>query len=187
MAGTSWYVSECKDCEYMDIKDVSPYDSGKSWCRERREYVDPYSRACSNRFKNDDIKNPPSNEGCYLTTIVCEVLGQPDNCPTLNTLRVFREEILKKDEKYHDLLCEYDIVGPVIAEAIRSCLKPIVFSKFLLDTYIEPTVKCVHEEKYELAVMIYKHMVEQLKTLVGVKTIEYDKNIIPTGKGYIKG
>lgn len=186
MAGTSWYVSECKDCESMDINDVSSYDSSKSWCKERREYVDPYSRACSNRFKNDDVKNPPSSD-CYITTIVCEILGQPDNSPILNALRVFREEVLKKDKKYHNLLCEYDIVGPVIADAIRNSLKPEVFSKFLLETYIEPTVDCVLDKKYELAVMIYKYMVEQLKSLIGIEDKEYDENIIPTGKGYIKG
>lgn len=188
MAGTSWSVCECKDCVSMDLSDRSPYDSNKAWCSEYREYYNPNSRACSNRFTNDDYKNPPSlDPPCYLTTIVCEVLGYSDDCQILNILRKFREEILKKDIKYHDLLCEYDIVGPVIAQSIRKCLNPDIFSRFLLETYIIPTVECIENGKYELAVNIYKYMVEELKKLIGISKIDYDKNIIPTGKGYIKG
>jgi len=187
MAGTSWYVSECKDCVSMDLSDRSPYDSNKAWCSERREYFNPNSRACSNRFKNDEYKNPTVDSACYLTTIVCEILGYSDDCKTLNILRIFREEILKKDIKYHDLLCEYDIVGPIIAKSIRNCLKPEILANFLLINYINPTVECIENKKYELAVHIYKYMVEELKKLVGASKLEYDKNIIPTGKGYIKG
>ena len=180
MAGTSWYVSECKDCVSMDLNDRSPYDSNQAWCSERREYINPNSRACSNRFINDDYKNPPSlDPPCYLTTIVCEILGYSDDCKILNTLRIFREEILKKDIKYHDLLCEYDIVGPVIAQSIRACIKPEVLANFLLITYIYPTVECIENKKYELAVNIYKYMVEELKKLIGISKIDYDKNKNP--------
>lgn len=187
MAGTSWYVSHCKDCINMNLNDRSKYDLNKAWCSERREYIDPYSNACSNRFQNDDVRNKPSIEPCYLTTIVCEILGYPDNCSILNTLRVFREEFLKTEEQYHDLLCEYDIVGPILADAIRNCLKPNVFATFLLENYIEPTVNCIKEGKYDLAVMIYQYMVNQLKTVLNINSTEYSKEIIPTGKGYIKG
>lgn len=122
-----------------------------------------------------------------MTTITCEILGYEDDCSTLQTLRMFREEVLKKDEKYHDLLCEYDIVGPLIAAAIRNSLKPQTISKFLFDTYIKPTEICIVNHKIDLAISIYKYMVEELKHLCGIPKMTYDENIEPTGKGYVKG
>lgn len=187
MAGTSWRVSKCKDCMNMVLSDRWTLDRSKAWCSVRREYYDPNDSACSNHFENDDTKNPPINEGCYLTTIVCEILEYEDDCSILTSLREFRETTLKQNEEYHDLLCEYDIVGPVIAEAIRSSLKPKVLSQFLLTNYIEPTVKCIELDKTDLAVSIYTYMVEELKKLCGIPKIEYDRSLNPTGKGYIKG
>lgn len=186
MAGTSWYVSACKDCISIDLKDRNKYDETEAWCNERRMYVDPNSRACSNRFENDDRKNPPSESLCYLTTITCNILGMEDDCTILNTLRKFREETLRSDPQYHQLLCEYDVVGPVISEAISKSLKPHDLASFLMQAYIQPTVICINEGKTELAVWIYIYMVEELKKLCGIKEVEYDESMIPTGKGYLK-
>lgn len=186
MAGTSWYVSTCADCAHIDMNDANRYDSSERWCSEKREYVSPHERACSNKFMNDDIKNPPSSEACYLTTIVCEILGKKDKCRELQILRTFREEYLKSDKQYHDLLCEYDIVGPIIASSIRNSLKPKELADFLYETYIKETVKCIEEHKYLLAIEIYKYMVNELKKCVGIKEVKYDENLVPTGKGYIK-
>jgi hypothetical protein len=185
MAGTSWYVSNCKDCVSIDLKDRNKYDTSEAWCSEYRRYVNPNDRACSNRFKNDDYKNPPSSD-CYLTTIVCEILGYPDDCDTLKTLRSFRDEYLKQNEEYIPLLLEYDIVGPKIAEAIRKSLKPDVFAHYLLSNYITPTVKCVKSKNYDLALLIYQYMVTELKGLFHLELTEDTKGKIPTGKGYVK-
>lgn len=185
MAGTSWYVSNCSDCVNINLNDKWKYDKSKCWCSERREYVSPHDKACSNRFENDDVKNPPKTD-CYLTTIVCEILGNQDNSHELKVLRIFRDEYLKPKKEYHDLLCEYDIVGPIISEAIKNSLKPEVFSKFLYDTYIKQTVICIEEGKYNLAVEIYKYMVNELKKCIGIKEQIYPEDLVPTGKGYIK-
>lgn len=183
--GQSWRVNTCADCVYMNLSDRSPYDSSKAWCSERRAYYPPTDRACSSRFKYDESRN--SSSGCYLTTITCEILGYEDNCATLQTLRLFRDEVLMQDEQYNNLLCEYDIVGPVIADSIRKSIKPKEISRFLFDTYIEPTKNCIQMGKFDLAVSIYTYMVEELKKLCGIKTRSYDDTIKPTGKGYVKG
>ncbi len=186
MAGTSWYVSNCKDCINMDLNDRWKYDRNKAWCSERREYVNPNDQACSNRFQNDDSKNPPIESPCYLTTIVCEILGYPDYCSTLNTLRYFRENIMKKEEKYLPLLYEYDVVGPLIADSIRDSLKPYDLSKFLYEVYIINVEQAVKEEKYDLALIIYSYMVGKLKEVFGLQNVDYNKEKEPTGKGYLK-
>ena len=186
MAGTSYYVSHCKDCISMNLNDRWALDPSKAYCSERKQYFDPNDRACSNRFQNDESRNP-SSTGCYLTTIVCEVLGFEDSCRELDTLRSFRENVMKRDEKYHTLLCEYDAVGPLIAEQIRNSLKPKDFCQFLYQSYIVDVVSAVEEGKSDLAVMIYSYMVGKLKNLFGLEEITYDPQLEPTGKGYFKG
>lgn len=186
MAGTSYYVSYCKDCLNMDLNDRWKLDRSKAWCSVRHEYYSPTDKACSNHFINDESRNP-SNTGCYLTTIVCQILGYEDDCEVLKTLRGFRENVMKKDEKYHLLLCEYDVLGPMIAEGIRDSLKPAQFANFLYQSYILDVTEAVKEEKYEAAVMIYSYMVGQLKNLFHLENISYDKAMEPTGKGYLKG
>ncbi len=190
--GESWSVNQCVNCANMDISSRNPYDSSEACCGHYRKYYKPTDNACcAEHFIYDATRydatreNPSSN--CYLTTITCEILGDEDNCSTLETLRIFREEVLKKNAEYHDLLCEYDIVGPLIAHAIRNSLDPQTISRFLMDTYIEPTKNCILEGKIELAISIYKYMVEELKKLCGIPKMTYAKDIEPTGKGYIKG
>jgi hypothetical protein len=185
MAGTNWYVSYCKDCLNMNLNDRWYLDKSKAWCSARREYYNPNDRACSNHFQNDEYRNP-SNTGCYLTTIVCDNLGYADDCKVLNTLRDFRENIMKKNEKYQSLLYEYDIVGPMIADNIRNSLKPIDLSKFLYESYILNVEKAIEEEKYDLAVIIYSYMVGKLKQAFGMENIEIPYEKQATGKGYLK-
>ena len=183
--GQSWYVNTCADCVYMDLKERCKYDNSRAWCSERRDYYPPTDRACSSRFKYDEART--SSSGCYLTTITHEILGYADTCDTLQTMRLFRDEVLMKDEKYQNLLLEYDVVGPVLADAIRKSRKPKEISRFLFDTYIEPTKNCIQMGKFELAVFIYTYMVEELKKFCGIKTVAFDSTMEPTGKGYIKG
>lgn len=185
--GESWSVNQCVHCANMDLSDRNPYDPSEAWCGYYRKYYKPTDNACCAEHFIHDATRKTTSSSCYLTTITCEILGDEDNCSTLETLRIFREEVLKRNTEYHDLLCEYDIVGPLIAQAIRNSLKPQTISRFLMDTYIEPTKACILEGKIELAISIYKYMVEELKKLCGIPKMTYAKDIEPTGKGYIKG
>lgn len=60
-----------------------------------------------------------NSQGCYITTVMCDILGYSDHCFVLNEMRNLRNNVMKKDEKYFDILSECDIIGPVIAKYIR--------------------------------------------------------------------
>ena len=123
-------MANCAECTYLDLSDYN--SSGAYWCDkklERHLATDPecgsfckaYSRsysAINNAIDYSNSKN--SGGGCYLTTMLCNILGMDDNNIYLKTLRDFRNNILQKDEKNKQLLIEYDIVGPKIAEALNS-------------------------------------------------------------------
>ncbi len=183
--GRSWSVNTCSFCTHMNLEERNPYDRSEAWCSERRKYYPPTDRACSSYFMYDESRAPSS--GCYLTTITHEILGYEDTCATLQIMRFFRDEVLMKEEKYHTLLCEYDVVGPIIAEAIRKSIKPKEISLFLFKTYIEPTTNCIKKGHFDLALLIYKYMVEELKKFCGIKEVTFNMTMEPTGKGYLKG
>lgn len=186
MAGTSWYVSNCKDCMNMNLNDRWSQDSSKAWCSEHRAYYDPNDRACSNHFDNDFKRNPGSSEACYLTTIVCDILNFSDDCIYLETLREFRDTVMKPNEALLPILYEYDIVGPVIADKIREDEQKESISKSLLFNHIMPVVEDIQNGYVMTAISKYGVMVNSLKEFYSIDSITYNGEMNVTGKGYLK-
>ena len=103
-----------------------------------------------------------SSSSCYLTTILCNTMGLPDNDISLETMRNFRNNILQKDEKYKPLLVEYDIIGPKIASCIASDpLKNILAPKYFTQ-YIKPIINLINNNKFDTAICLYKIMTNSL-------------------------
>ena len=123
-----------------------------------------------------------SNSGCYLTTLVCEMLGFDDKCDVLETLRSFRGNFLQKDSKYKELLFEYDTVGPKIAKAIRED-EDYELINGMYNFYILPVVDEVKEKKYDSAVDKYVKMTRSLEDYYGIK---FDGKV-PENYDYKKG
>ena len=95
---------------------------GDYWCDKKDERVDEdhYRRYCRD-YNYDECaiyKRTESSGGCFITTVLCNILDLPDNHETLNTLRSFRDNVLKKDKSYKEILMIYDGIGPMVAEAI---------------------------------------------------------------------
>ena len=93
--------------------------TGDYWCdkNDKRVDSDTYSKYCRGYYYSDCpvYKRSDSSGGCFITTIVCNVLGKSDDDKVLNNLRYFRDNVLKKDECYRYILIDYDNIGPVIA------------------------------------------------------------------------
>ena len=131
-------MAQCAECTYLDLEDSN--SEGKYWCDkkcERHLSTDPecgsfcraYSRsdgAISNAISYSKSKTDPP---CYLTTMLCNILNLPDNNIYLETIRIFRANVLQKDEKYKKLIVEYDVIGPVIANALNNDPLKEVISK----------------------------------------------------------
>ena len=109
-------------CPYYTFKSGLLF-GGDYWCMVHDRSVDQsvYSNYCKDyNYSECSIyksKNPSS--GCFITTVVCEILHKEDNCDLLNDLRSFRDNVLQKDEKYSEYLQDYDNIGPVIASKLR--------------------------------------------------------------------
>ena len=164
------YESYCASCTYMG--ESADYN-GEYYCDrkgERRKACDAkcynwceaYSRSSYSRENMYDNSRSHASSGCYLTTIMCHILGMADDNYYLQTLRNFRDNVLKKDPKHFPLLIQYDKVGPTLS----ICLSDDKYSKELAETlfnnYIEKTVTAIEEGKPNTAINIYVAMTNSL-------------------------
>jgi len=173
------YEDSCAACTYMG--ESSDYE-GKYPCErkgERRHACDPkcynfceaYSRsnyARENMYENS--RNHLGGSGCYLTTIMCQLLGYPDNNHYLNTLRNFRDNVMKNNVNYIPLLLTYDMVGPTIAKELNKDSQGKEIAETFFNYYITKSVDAINEGKVQTAINIYVAMTNSL-------AIHYNINI----------
>ncbi len=63
---------------------------------------------------------PPEKEGCFLTTATVGAIGLADDCWELQTLRKFRDNVLKTTSKGRLLVKEYYDIAPDIVDRINA-------------------------------------------------------------------
>ena len=186
--------SYCAACTYMSESG----SGGKYWCERKGQdilantprcynFCEAYSRSNYARQNMYDNAVHSSSSGCYLTTIMCKILKYPDDNYYLNTLRRFRDEVMKPNPKYIPLLLMYDNIGPMIAHELEhdSARKEIAYTFFT--HYITPSVMAIENEKYDAAVYIYKSMTEALAQRYNINSTvdlntEYDYETLGHGK-----
>ena len=142
---------------------------------------DYYDRYCINDYNKLDCPlykkyGPYQSSGCFITTIVCDVLGNHDNCELLSTLRCFRDNVLQKDKKYYKYLMIYDNIGPVIADKIKSCDDKNEMSLDIRDNMLLPIKKLYDNGEYDAACEWYRRMTVALIYYYGLED-EYNNAI----------
>ena len=199
------YEGCCGSCGRFEDKDKDiPYDTSnpdyiKGFCEHYRAYYYPTEDAC-----NYYTKRSGGSGGCYITTIVCNILGYSDNCDVLNTLRDFRDNVLQKDKRYCGLLYQYDSVGPMIAGKIRESnseglkydyyRKRSIMAEYLqssdktfvrgiYDSFLVPIVSFIKNGYHDKAVNQYIKMTHFLQECY---EIDYDEKI-PSNYDFQRG
>lgn len=169
------YETQCGGCTYYDFQG----DNYKGYCSWYKSYYYP-GDSCSHQNPRE------TTSGCYITTIICDVLGFADDCMVLDKLRFFRNCVMQKDPKYSSLLLEYDTVGPEIARSIKEEYSKnkdkeiwIQFYNF----YLQPTANYIVNGDFDDAVNRYQEMVVSLKDYFGLK----DYNPTVSNYDYTKG
>lgn len=147
-------------CSYYSWKGGSFF--GDYWCNKKDARVDSdtYYKYCRNWDYGDCpiYKHEESSPPCFITTVLCQILGLPDDHETLNALRNFRDNILQKDKQYEEILKIYDVIGPLVADSIR---KDANREKLALDLYklsLLPIVEEIKKQNYTRAIKHYLYM-----------------------------
>ena len=146
----------CDNCAYIEHSH-GPYYK----CIKTHKYIERYEKACDKYVPKEKTGYTPS--GCYITTIVCNILGKNDNDEILNTLRSLRDDYLVKNENYIDLLNEYDQIGPIISRFMLNDSSKFELANLLYETYLTYTAKAWKHGNFELAIKHYKRMIKLLK------------------------
>lgn len=162
-------------CTYYEFK--GGFIGGDYWCRKKDCRVDDgtYYRYCRGyNYDECPIYQHQESSGCFITTVACQILGEEDNSSVLNDFRKFRENILQKNTKYYDILKEYDVIGPKIANALFHDKDREEMAKGLYQNAILPVHRFILEENYDKAVETYYVMTLMLVNYYGFKR-EYNE------------
>ena len=191
----------CGECTYLDLSTGDIY--GKFYCEKKWErhkatdvecgsFCTAYNRDYSTMQNAYRYSEDHSSSGCYLTTMLSNIFGLPDNNVYLETMRNFRKNILQKDEQYKSLLVEYDIIGPKIAECLSNDpLRKQIAEKYF-NAYIIAIVDCINNNNIKSAIFTYKNMTNLLKHFyklggTEITTLEIDScDIKEAGHGKYK-
>lgn len=143
-------------CDFYEFQ--SSLFGGDYYCRKDNKVInsDTYYRYCRDYgYRDCPIYLEQSSGGCFITTIVCEILGKNDDDEVLNNLRNFRDNVLQKNEKYYDLLKDYDIIGSMVADCIVNDKDKLNIALWLYNNMILPINGLVLEGNSEEAVNRY--------------------------------
>ena len=174
------YENQCGGCLYYDYVG----ENEKGYCSWHKIYCWP-GDTCTYQ------KPRQSSAGCYITTIVCDILGLDDKCEVLETLRGFRKYHLQASEENRNLLLEYDYVGPEIAGLIKKEYEEDKDRKIwesIYNTYLVRTSNYINSGDYKEATKTYIYMVKRLKEYFAIPehSIEMeDYDFKNGGHGYI--
>lgn len=167
----------CNDCQSYDRNDTNRYDEG--YCTEYCRYYPKSDKACSRFNLRNDI-----NTTCFLTTAICDIFGYEDDCFVLNVMRNFRDTVLVNDVKYHALLTEYEVIGPIISQKMYVDSHRGEVAGYYFENYIYDIVMNLSSRKdYDDAINKYIEMVNDLKRMYGVtKEISNEDVLVLTRK-----
>lgn len=174
------YEQYCAACTYLS--ESADY-SGRYWCSTKGEdhyacdpkcysFCEAYGRRNSARenMYDNSASHSGNGGGCYLTTIMCNILGYDDNNYYLQTLRNFRDQKMKTNVNYLPLLYTYDIIGPKIANSLNNDPNKQEIAKAFFERYIIKSVEAIEEEKEQTAINIYVAMTDTLARFYNINT-----------------
>lgn len=103
------------------------------------------------------------NSGCFLTSACCEFYGKADDCYELQTLRNFRDNVLKKTAKGRALCEQYYKIAPPIVDRLRELNNSSNYE--YIYAQILDCIKYIELKEYEKAVEVYKQMCTKMQKI----------------------
>lgn len=166
----------CSECTYLKAGGDWPDYNGKYWCESKGEKIYANMQECWNYCnaynRSDSVARSyrkysemhQSNDGCFITTITCEILGMDDKNVFLNSLRAFRKNVLQKNKETLKILEEYDFIGPLIAKKLRNDKDRLKIAENLFVNTIVPVCYNTDNGNYNNAIKLYLEMTKSLIT-----------------------
>lgn len=165
------YGGCCGSCVHLNINDyVRTKDNCK--CTYRGGYHDLHERSCY-AYDYDKYRDYYDlNHRWYIVSAICRKLGLSDEYECVRLLHDFRKNVLEQDEKYTEMLKEYDRIGPFIAQMLETDDDSKELCTRLLQVYLVNVLDLIKANKNDEALQRYVEMVNLLRTIYGVESIK---------------
>lgn len=176
-----------------------------SYCKYNNKNCDIYR---NDHNKTNNNSNNPNNKnyngpGCFITTIVCNILGKKDDDDVMKKLRYFRDNVLQNDKnngKYDDILKKYDTIGPILSNCINKDKNRLNIATIIYNNILTPISSKIEQKRYDEACEDYYIMTLYLINYYGLKHLyneqadnnygytekEFNRNTSGHGKRKIK-
>ena len=164
-------------CDFYEFK--SGLFCGDYYCKIKDGAVssDTYYRYCRDySYRDCPIYKHERNSssGCFITTIACQILEKQDNDEILNNFRNFRNNILQPNQKYHNILKEYDVIGAMVANCIANDKDKEEMASGLYEHMLLPINDKISKKKYDEAVALYFLVTLRLVKYYGLLNYYYE-------------
>lgn len=110
----------------------------------------------------DDGGDSGCSKCCFITTAVCQSLGLPDDCPELQALRWYRDEVLAQTESGRRDIDTYYRIAPRIVAQINQREDPAGLYRDLHRNSISPAVTAIRAGDMQRAYDVYLKMLRDL-------------------------
>lgn len=155
-------------CPYYEWK--GGWLSGDYFCKKNETNVGEteYQKYCKKSYESDGYGDCPiykyqePSSGCFITTIVCDIMGLEDKNIYLILFRNLRDKYLQKNPYTIEILEEYDFIGPIISKAISIDKNKEEVAKNIFFNSLVPVFNDIVAENYSGAIRKYTMMVKEL-------------------------
>ena len=147
--------------------------------KKERVTSDYYNKYCKHDYNRRDCplhkKYGPyeSSGACFITTVIHEILNNPDNCKVLNDFREFRKNVLKTNPRYFEGLKQYDNIGPLVAKNLKEDENAEKMAERIYKYHLLKVRKYYLEGNYDAAYTCYCQMTIALINWYGLEE-EYE-------------
>lgn len=158
-------MGRCKNCDSYE----GEYNEDHGYCNYYRKKVKAYDEwGCysgNDDGNNNDNDDDNSDTGCYLTTLMCELLGYEDDCFELTYLRDFRQNYMQNNIEGQKLLSQYKDISHPIVKKLHMRLDKKEIALKMKNNYIISAIERIENGNPEGGIAIYKDMVAYLQSL----------------------
>jgi len=162
----------CGSCVHMNTNDYVGHKD-HCYCTYRRQYYNLDERKCR-YYEYDKYKDYYDlNHRWHVVTAIFNKLNLKDSYECINTLHSFRINYLDNNPKYKELLNQYDIIGPIIAECLTNDPDSEILCKRLIEFFLSDILDLIHDNKNEEALGKYTEMINILRFFYDKQIVEY--------------
>ena len=164
---------KCADCKHLDRSDTKKdYHKNVYYrCKETDQYVNFNDTICSFVKTDSKIANSYGSFqpfGFYITTAIINIInnnGGKEHYHTdfveYNIQKLFTKELANNFNCY-ELLEEYDMVAPKLAESLEYLPNNYEYATYLYNLYLLPVAIAVEQGLIEDALIMYIRLVKEV-------------------------